>query len=73
MIENLERQAHIECTKDEKTVDKALRSTWFDATGYDKIVDAYESHFCKTKISIKQPFQVAIAAHQLAKRKMLEF
>ena len=41
MIEALERHTNVSYTKDEKTVDRALRSAWFE--DLTEIADAYES------------------------------
>ena len=57
--------------KDDKVVDRALRSTYFE--DLDEIGRAYELESRKPPILIRRPFQVGIAVYQLAKLKMLEF
>jgi len=58
-------------TKDEKTVDGALWSAWFeDLTELGK---AYEITSRKPRITINIAFQVGIAVYQLAKLRILEF
>ena len=71
LIEALERQTNIIYTKDEKVVDRALRSTYF--SDLDEIGQAYELESRKPRITIRRPFQVGIAVYQLAKLRMLEF
>ena len=71
LIEALERQTNIIYTKDEKVVDKALRSAYF--SDLDEIGQAYELESRKPRITITRPFQVGIAVYQLAKLRMLEF
>ena len=71
MIEALERQTRTSYTKDEKSVDRALRSAWFD--NLDEIGCAYEIQSRKPRITIKRAFQVGIAVYQLAKLRVLEF
>ena len=58
-------------TKEEKVVDRALRSTYF--SDLDEIGKAYELESRKPRITIRRPFQVGIAVYQLAKLRMLEF
>ena len=58
-------------TKDEKVVDRAMRSTYF--TTLDEIGAAYELESRKPRITIRRPFQIGIAVYQLAKLRMLEF
>ena len=70
-IEALERQTNIIYTKDEKVVDRALRSAYF--SDLDEIGKAYELESRKTRIVIRRPFQVGISVYQLAKLRMLEF
>ena len=54
--------------KDEKVVDKALRSSFSPiSTRFGKL----ESR--KPRVTIRRPFQVGIAVYQLAKLRMLEF
>ena len=71
LIEALERQTNIIYTKDEKVVDRALRSAYF--SDLDEIGQAYELRSRKLRITIRRPFQVGIAVYQLAKLRMLEF
>ena len=71
LIEALERQTNIIYTKDEKVVDRALRSAYF--SDLDEIGQAYELESRKPRITIRGPFQVGIAVYQLAKLRMLEF
>ena len=71
LIEALERQTNVIYTKDEKVVDRALRSAYF--SDLDEIGQAYELESRKPWITIRRPFQVAIAVYQLAKLRMLEF
>ena len=71
MIEALERQTSVIYTKDEKLVDRALRSTFFE--DLDEIGSAYELESRKPRIVIRRPFQIGIAVYQLAKLRMLEF
>ena len=79
LIEALERQTNIIYTKDEKVVDRALRSAYF--SDLDEIGQAYELESRKPlalthilyMITIRRPFQVGIAVYQLAKLRMLEF
>ena len=71
MIECLERQTRVIYTKDEKVVDRALRSSYFE--DLDEIGQAYELESRKPRILINRPFQIAIAVYQLAKLRMLEF
>ena len=68
MIEALERHTNVSYTKDEKTVDRALRSAWFE-----DLTDAYEITSPKPRVTIHRPFQVGIAVYQLAKLRILEF
>ena len=71
LIEALERQTNIIYTKNEKVVDRALRSAYF--SDLDEIGQAYELESRKPRITIRRPFQVGIAVYQLAKLRMLEF
>jgi hypothetical protein len=71
LIEALERHSNITYTKDEKTVDRALRSTWFE--DLTEIGAAYEIKSRKPQVTIYRPFQVGIAVYQLAKLRILEF
>ena len=71
LIEALECQTNVIYTKDEKVVDRALRSAYF--SDLDEIGEAYELESRKPRITIRRPFQVGIAVYQLAKLRMLEF
>ena len=71
LIEALERQANVIYTKDEKVVDRALRSAYFEYL--DEIGQAYELESRKPRITIRRSFQIGIAVYQLAKLRMLEF
>ena len=57
--------------KDDKVVDRALRSTYFE--DLDEIGRSYELESRKPRILIRRPFQIGIAVYQLAKLRMLEF
>ena len=70
-IEAVERQTRVLYTKDEDTVDKHLRSVWFE--DLEEIGDTYKIECRKNKITINRPFQVGIVVYQLAKLRMLEF
>ena len=71
LIDALERQTNVIYTKDEKVVDRALRSAYF--SDLDEIGEAYELESRKPRITIRRPFQIGIAVYQLAKLRMLEF
>ena len=71
MIEAVEGQTNVSYTKDEKIVDRALRSAFFH--DLNEIGDAYELESRKPEINIRRPFQVGIAVYQLPKLRMLEF
>jgi hypothetical protein len=71
LIEALERHKNVSYTKDERTVDRALRSAWFN--DLTEIGAAYEIESRKPRIVIHRPFQVGIAVYQLAKLRILEF
>ena len=71
LIEALERQTNVIYTKDEKVVDRALRSAYFE--DLDEIGKAYELKSRKPRVTIRRPFQIGIAVYQLAKLRMLEF
>ena len=71
LIEALERQTNIIYTKDEKVVDRALRSAYF--SDLDEVGQAYELESRKPRVTVRRPFQVGIAVYQLAKLRMLEF
>ena len=67
----MERQTNVIYTKDEKVVDRALRSAYF--ADLDEIGETYELESRKPRITIRRPFQIGIAVYQLAKLRMLEF
>jgi hypothetical protein len=71
LIEFLERHCNITFTKDERLVDAALRSPFFE--DLEEIGDAYEIKEGKRETNITRPYQCGIAVYQLAKLRMLEF
>lgn len=71
MIEALERQTTVVYTKDEKVVDRALQSVYFE--DLEEIGEAYELESQKSRVTINRAFQVGIAVYQLVKLRMLEF
>ena len=71
LIEALERQTNVIYTKDEKVVDRALRSAYF--SDLDEVGQAYELESRKPRVTIRRPFQIGISVYQLAKLQMLEF
>ena len=71
LIEALERQTNVIYTKDEKVVDRALRSAYFE--DLDEIGEAYELESRKPQITIRRPFEIGIAVYPPAKLRMLEF
>jgi len=71
MIEALERHTNVSYTKDEKTVDRVLRSAWFE--DLTEIADVYEITSRELSVTIHRRFQVGIAVYQLAKLRILEF
>ena len=71
LIEALERQTNTIYTKDEKVVDRALRSAYF--SDLEEVGQAHELESRKPRITISGTFQVGIAVYQLAKLRMLEF
>ena len=71
MIEDLGRHKSAEFTLEERVVDKALRSPFFDSL--EEIGGAYEIKEFKPNVMIKRPYQYGIAVYQLAKLPMLEF
>ena len=71
LIQALEQQTHVIYTKDEKVVDRALQSAYFE--NLDEIGEAYELESGKPRITIRRPFQIRIAVYQLPKLRMLEF
>ena len=70
-IENLEDQTNITHTKNEKVVDRTLRSVFF--SDLNEIGEAYELKSRKQRVTIDRPFHAGIAVYQLAKLRMLEF
>ena len=71
LIEALERQTNVIYPKDEKVVDRALRSAYF--SDLEEIGQAYELESRKPRITIRRQFQIGIAVYQLAKLRILEF
>ena len=71
MIEDLIRHLSTKFTTDERKVDEALRSPFFD--DLEEIGGAYEIKQRKRNVQIKRPYQCGIAVYQLAKLRMLEF
>ena len=71
MIEDLGRHKSTKLTCEERSVDKALRSPFFD--NLEEIGGAYEIKGFKQTVIIKRAYQCGIAVHQLAKLRMLEF
>ena len=59
LIEALERQTCVVCTKDEKVVDKALRKAYFD--DLEELGQAYQLESRKLRVTINRPFQIGIA------------
>ena len=71
LIEALERQTNVIYTKDEKVVDRALRSVYY--SDLEELGEACKLESRKPRITIRRPFQIGIAVYQLAKLRMLEF
>ena len=71
MIEAFERHNNASYTKDETTVDRALRSAWFE--DLTEMGTAYEITSRKPRVTIHRAFYVGIAVCQLAKLRTLEF
>ena len=71
MLEAVESQTCVVFTKDQKLVDRTLRSAYF--VELDGLGQAYELESRKPRITINRPFQIGIAVYQLAKLRMLEF
>ena len=71
MLETVERQTSVVFTKDEKLVDRTLRSAYFE--DLDELGQAYKLESRKPRMAINCPFQIGIAVHQLVKLRMLEF
>ena len=71
MIEDKGRHKRTRFTREERVVDKALRSPFFD--NLEEVGGAYEIKERKQTVMIKRPYQCGIAVYQLAKLRMLEF
>ena len=71
MIEDLTKHTRTTFTTNEKDVDKALRSPFFD--DLDEVNGAYEIKEKKRNVNVTRPYQCGIAVYQLAKLRMLEF
>ena len=71
MIENVASHNSTRYTKDEKLVDRILRSAYFE--DLNEIGAAYELTSRKRSVTINRPYQIGIAVYQLAKLRMLEF
>ena len=71
MIEDLTKHTRTTFTTNEKDVDKALRSPFFD--DLDEVNGAYEIKEKKKNVNVTRPYQCGIAVYQLAKLRMLEF
>ena len=71
VIEDLGRHKSTKFTREERSVDKALRSPFFD--NLEEIGGAYEIKEFKRSVMIKRPYQCGIAVYQLAKLQMLQF
>ena len=71
MIEDLGRHESTKFTPEERSVDKALRSAFFDSL--EEIGGAYEIKALNRSVMIKRPYQCGTAMYQLAKLQMLDF
>ena len=71
MIEDLGRNMSTKFTLEERVVDKALRSTFYD--NLEEICGTYEIKEFKGTVMIKRPYQCGIAVYQLVKLRLLEF
>ena len=71
MIEDLGRYKRTRFMREERVVEKALRSPFLDKL--EEIGGAYEIKEFKQTVVIKKPYQCGIAVYQLAKLRMLEF
>ena len=71
MIEDLSLHKSTKFTREGRSVDKALRSPFFD--NLEEIGGVYEIKEFKLSVMIKRPYQCGIALDQLAKLRMLEF
>ena len=65
MIDDLGHHKSTKFTLEERVVDKALRSPFFDRL--EEIGGAYEIKEFKRTVMIKRPYQCGIAVYQLAK------
>ena len=70
-IEPVERQTRVVYTTDKETVDKHLRSVWFEVL--EEIGGCYKIECRKNKVTVSRPFQIGIVVYQLAKLRMLQF
>ena len=61
MIEDLGRHNSTKFTREERSVDKALRSPFFD--NLEEIGGAYEIKEFKRTVMIKRPYQCGIAVY----------
>ena len=71
MIEDLGHYKSTKFTLEERVVDKALRSPFFEdfeETGWAYVIKGFKRTFM-----IKRPYQCGIAVYQLAKLRMLKF
>ena len=71
MLQNYRRFGPLPEHKEERVLDIALRSPFFD--NLEEIGGAYKIKEFKRTIIIKRPCQCGIAVYQLAKLRMLEF
>ena len=71
MIENLLKHVKTSFTCNEKEVDKAFCSPFFE--DLEEINGAFEIRKCKDRVTITRPYQCGIAVYQLAKLRMLQF
>ena len=70
-IEAVERRTRVVYTTDEVTVDKHLRSVWFE--DLEELAGGYKIDCRKNKVTINRPFQIGIVVFQLAKLRILQF
>ena len=70
-MEDKGRHKSTKFTCEERVVDKALKSPFFD--DLEEIGEAYEIKERKQTVMIKRPYQCGIAVYLLAKVQMLEF
>ena len=71
IIEDIAQHHYTTFTSDEKDINDALRSPFFE--DLEEISEAYEIQERKRKVETKRPYQCGIAVYQLAKLRMLEF